>query len=153
MGEEKHNKSKDFENIIFYFKNNKYIYLENSNQFRTVEMNLNLKNSEIHRFYSKGISNIEEYNYLLNKFGENIMKMKSKSYLNIILKKIFTPINLYTIFVIILWTNQGYLNFAFVVFIFSFLMLLITSYQKYSNYKKICNYSEISESLKIEKVI
>lgn len=149
IGEEKHN---NFPNIIFYFKNNKYIYLESTKKFRTVEMNLNLKNSEIHRYYNKGISNIKEYNYLLNKFGENIMKMKSKSYLNIILKKIFTPINLYTIFVLSIWCYEDYFNYSFVIFILSFLMLLITSYQKYSNYKKIYNYSEMSENIKIERV-
>jgi hypothetical protein len=149
MGEEKYNKNK---NIIFYFKNNKYIYLENIEKFRSVEMNLNIKNSEIHDFYCNGISEIKEYNYLLNKFGENILKMKSKSYLNIIIKKLFNPIYLYNIFALIVWIFEEYYYFAFVVFTFSFFSLLITSYQKYTNYRNICNYSELLDVFKIEKV-
>ncbi len=149
VGHEKYNRHK---NIIFYFKNNKYIYMEYINKFRTVEINLNLKNSEIHNLYSNGISDIRVYNYLLNKFGENIMKMKSKSYLNIIIKKLFSKINLYNIFVLIIWFYEEYYSFGIVVFAFSFFSLLITSYQKYSNYKRICNYNELIDILKIEKV-
>jgi len=132
LGEEIFNE-KD-EQIIFYFKNNKYIYLKSINNFSSVQFDLRrLTNAEIHNNFSNGVKNLCEYNYLLNKFGENLIKMKDKTFSKILYNKFFTPLIIYRIFIVIIW--------------------VISSYQKYLNYKRIFNNNDLYEIPKMEDVI
>jgi magnesium-transporting ATPase (P-type) len=110
-------------------------------------------NLEIYENFSEGVKTIMEYNYLLNKYGENIMKMEDKTFSKIILKKFLTPLIIYRIFIVFIWIKIGYYSFLIVVAVLSISLLLITSYQKYLNFKRIFNDNYLYEIPKMEEVI
>lgn len=152
IGEEGLNESE--EHIIFYFKNCKYIYLDSIKGFSAVQLDLRkFTNMQIYEKFSDGIKNLKEYNYLLNKFGENIMKMKDKTFFKIIGKKLFTPLIIYRIFIVVIWIKINYYSFLTVVGLISTLLLLVTSYQKYLNYKRVFNENDSYEIPKMEEVV
>jgi magnesium-transporting ATPase (P-type) len=139
--------------IILYFKNNKYFYSDIKNIFVPLLFNLNeFSNKEIHEKYSNGINDIKQYNYLLNKFGENIMRMKNKTFLKIMLKRILKPLSLYLLWTIFFWMLIKVYYFYPVILFFFIVIILITSYQKYLNYKKVFNDNEMQEPYKILSV-
>ena len=142
------------EQIILYYKNSKYMYLESIKGFASVQFDLTkFTNLEIYQNFSEGVKTIMEYNYLLNKYGENIMKMEDKTFSKIILKKFFTPLIIYRIFIVFIWIKIEYYSFLIVVLAISIALLLITSYQKYSNFKRIFNDNYLYEIPKMEEVI
>jgi len=153
LGEEVFNEKKE-EQIILYFKNNKYIYLNSINNFTAVQFDLRkFTYNEINDFFSNGIKNIFEYNYLLNKFGENVIKIKNNSLNRIIFKKFFSPLIIYTIFIMFIWIRAEYFSFSIVVASLSFILLMMSSHQKYLNYKRIFDKINFYEVPKIERVI
>ncbi len=157
IGEEGLNKSceaADSENIILYFKNNKYIYLESICGFAAVQLDLGkFTNAEIYKNFSEGVKSLAEYNYLLNKFGENMMRMKEKTLFQIVGKKFFTPLIIYRIYIVFIWIVNKYYSFLIVVAVLSIILLLISSYQKYLNYKRVFNKNDSFEIRKMEEVI
>jgi len=143
----------DEECIVFYFKNNKYIYSEMKNSFVPVLFNLSeYSNNDIHNNFSNGINNLLEYNYLLNKFEENLMKLKDKTFFKIILKRILRPASLYQVSTILFWMFIHIYYLYPVIIIFYTLLLFVTSYQKYMNYKKIFNEDDFQDPYKILSV-
>jgi len=141
------------ESIILYFKNNKYVYSEEQNSFLPVQLNLkDFTNNEIHENFSGGINDLREYNYLLNKFEENIMKLKDISVLEIILKRLLKPFNFYQLFIILFWGFVDIYYFFIIVIFFHFSLIMITSIQRYNSYKKIFNENYLQEPYKILSV-
>jgi len=140
--------------IIIDFKYNKYFFSEVENSFVPLLFNLNeYSNNEIHEKYSNGINDLKAYNYLWNKFGENIMRMKNKTFFGIVLKRIYKPMSIYQLLVIVFWMFiEGYKLYPVILF-FYVIILYFTSYQKYMNYKKIFNENEMQEPFKIHSVI
>lgn len=146
-------KNQSAETIVFFFKNSKYIYLEAQSAFSAVAFHLGkFTNMEIHEKFSDGVNEILDYNYLLNKFGENIMKLKNKTFLSIILKRIIKPLSLYQLFTIFFWMLIQEYFFYIVILFFYTILLLITSYQRYINYRKIFNESHMDEPTRLLSV-
>jgi cation-transporting ATPase 13A2 len=130
------------QNTVLYFRHNKYIYLENDNVLTACKFDLTkFKNKELHDKFIKGMRSIEEYNYLLNKFGKNEMAMENKNFLVIFLEQFFHPFYIYQIYSIIIWCNEEYFSYACIVFVFSFTILLINSYHNWKNYNRIINFN------------
>lgn len=151
IGEEMYNSSDEC--IILKFKNNNYIYLESIKRFAPVQLDLQrFTNSAIHDLFSVGITKLTQYNYLLNKFGENNLKVKARKFLNILFKKFFSPLILYRIFMILIWIVQGYYSFLAVIAVLSFIILILSSYQKYINYKRIFTDNKLADIPRIDEV-
>ena len=131
------------ETLILNFRHNKYIYMENSNSFTPILFDLSkFRNNEIHKKFglkqirihnsnseydqfeyttsNLGIKNIEEYNYLLNKFGMNQIEMKYKSLCLIFIEQLIHPFYAYQIYAIVVWIYDKYFYFSYILIICSF---------------------------------
>ena len=95
------------------------------------------KNSYIYEKFADGITKIEDYNYLLNKFEYNEIEMRNKNFFNIFVDNLINPLYMYQIYAQISWYKESYHSFSIVVFILSFVILLINSYYKYKLYISI----------------
>jgi hypothetical protein len=140
FGKEVNNKTD--EAIILYFRHNRYIFIESDNCLSPVNFDLcSFKNKEIHENYGRGLRNIAEYNYLLNKHGFNEIAMKSKSFCRIFLEQLLYPLYLYQIYVQIIWNKESYYSFAIITFICSLIILLINTHHTHKNYNKIMSFN------------
>lgn len=144
----KESKNKEHDTIVLYFKNNKYLYLESEKNLIPLQFDLSkFKNSEIHELFSNGINDIQEYNYLFNKYGENVKKLKNKSFLIILFSRITRPLSIYMIFSVTFWIYTSFYFYIPISIIFV-ILILTQSYQKYINYRKIFNENDFKESNK-----
>ena len=124
------------------FRNNIYYYIENENYFAPMQFELNkFTNNELHKNFNKGITSAREYNYLLNKFGLNKIKMENKTFFNIFIGHLFQPLYIYQIFSIAIWFYQQYYVFAGIIVCMTLVILLTISFQTYNNYRKILAFS------------
>ncbi len=146
VGKEYYNEN--IETIVLYFKNNKYIYIEQDQKFITARFDLDYKNHEIYELFSNGIENLEDYNYLLNKFGENQLKMRNKRFFIIFLKKIKKIFSLYIFLVVLIWIQIGY-QFFWCVIICHLVLILMTTDQKYKNHQKLFNDINLKDPIDI----
>jgi len=72
------------------YKYNKYIFNEKENIFFPIKFDLSkFTNIEIINTFSNGIQNIIDYNFLLNKFGINVIDVKASSFLYILVQNLF----------------------------------------------------------------
>ena len=157
----KDNLNLDEENIVLLiltqileYRNNTYCYFENKNYFSSFNFDLTkFTNKEIHKIFSKGFSNASEYNYSLNKFGLNKIKMDHKSFLNIFIDHLFQPLNIYQIVSICLWIYTGFYIFVIIIIIMMSTILFVISFQTYNNYKKILTFSLSSKCLVNRKLV
>jgi len=129
------------------YKFNKYVYIEKFNHFEAIRFNLtNLTNNEIFANFYEGLNNILDYNYLINKFGFNLIDMEANSFWRIFIDKFFvSPSYYYMIFITIVWEIETYLFFGELLFVIGLIFCIISSYQKYTNMQKVFNYSEFFE--------
>ncbi len=147
--------------LVIYFRYNKYLYLESENCFTPLIFDLTkYSNYEVHKVFgikgkfknnktlSKeeslsgiGIKNIKDYNYLLNKYGENLIAMRHKSFIIIFLEQLFSPFYIYQIYAIFVWTFICYTSFAYIVLLCTIIILLVNSRLNHLNYKKILNFN------------
>jgi hypothetical protein len=128
--------------LVFYYRHNKYLYNENEKYFESVRFNLiKYTNNEIYEFFGKGICDILDYNYLLNKFGLNALNLSTKSFFTIFLEQIIQPFYLYQVISMIIWIKSEYFNFLVLVLIMMTIMLIINTCQNYKNYIKIYHFA------------
>ena len=125
---------------MFYFKNNKYIYLEKEKTFIFQKFILDkFTNKQIFETFGVRPQTFLEYNYLLNKFGKNLIFIYVKSFIRIFLEQMYNPLYIYQIFSCILWFNDEYSSFAVLIIICTFLILLLNTYYIHKNNLKISN--------------
>lgn len=147
IGKEYYNKNAD--TIVMYFKNNKYIYIEQDQKFVIAQFELmDYTNQDIHNLFKFGVKNFDELNYLLNKFGENQLKMKNKRFIFVFLKKLKKPRSIYIFFVVICWICTDY-QFYWCILISHILLILMTSNQKYKNHQKLFNDIKLQDPIDI----
>ena len=141
-------KQKEGERLTFYYQNKRFLLDEVNHEFKPIFFDFtNFTFSEVIDYFSRGIQSIAEYNYLLNKFGENKLTDNKGNFLLICLKKFIHPYYIFALFAFSAWVLEGYLFF---VFFNLFLMLIFFSFNFYSwylNYKSIFN---IENSFEIE---
>ena len=153
-------KRTDMQNIYFIFKNVRYIYNSSSCSFSSAYFNLNLyKNNEILQLFDKKYSynvrdstrisvnkeisleeeendsvyspSFPEYNYLLNKYGENLIVNESTKLTSIIFNQLFSGFNYFSIICEIIWFIIGYRIFAVIIFLFTLFVLVKSIYDSY----------------------
>ena len=118
------------------------MYLEKDNLFTAPKFEIKkFTHREIHESFGKGITNVREYSYNLNRFGLNTINLESKSFLNIFLGQFFTPLYLYQVYSIADWFNSGYISFAIIVLVLIITILFINSTKTYYNFLKILSFS------------
>lgn len=128
--------------VIFYYKQNKYIYNESEDLIEPVVFNLSLyKNSQIHGFFENGMPDVITYNYLLNKFRKNVIFMKDKSFFLIFFEQILNIQYIYQMIMVVIWFSFEYYSFAAIVIFFSLLIVLINSINTGYSYKKILQFA------------
>ena len=154
------------QNIYFIFKNVRYIYNSSSCSFSSAYFNLNLyKNNEILQLFDKKYSynardnmpisvnkeislqeeendsvyspSFPEYNYLLNKYGENLIMNESTKLTSIIFNQLFSGFNYFSIICEIIWFIIGYRIFAVIIFLFTLFVLVKSIYDSYVLNRKI----------------
>ena len=153
------NDEKRFVNIYFIFKNVRYIYNSDFCYFSSAYFNLNgYKNNEILRLFDKKYNidiknkeitlqdeenenvyypSLEEYNYLINKYGLNQILNESTELSSIILKQIFTGFNYFSIICEFIWFFIGYRIFAIIIFLFNLIVLIKSTKDSYLLNKRI----------------
>jgi cation-transporting ATPase 13A2 len=132
---------------VILFKNNKYIYNQTNNEFETVRLDLSkFKLKEIREYFSRGISSLHEYNYLLNKFGVNSIHFKVKHFCSIFFELIIHPYYLYQVVSAYSWIHEGYYSFALVTCFASIIILLLSTNNSWKNYKKVLVYNSKTSS-------
>ena len=116
--------------------------MEKENNFTSIKFELNhLTHEQIHEKLGKGICNLKEYSYCVNKFGFNSINFESKSFIAIFLSQVIHPLYLYQIFSISDWFKIKYYTFAIIALVLIIIILSINSLQQYVNYEKIKNFS------------
>ena len=77
---------------------NKYIYIEADQVFESIKFDITeLTNKQIISTFSSGITNILDYNYLLNKFEKNVIEMHTKNFYKYLLEIFINPTFLYQV--------------------------------------------------------
>jgi magnesium-transporting ATPase (P-type) len=138
------------ENIIIQYRNNTYIYLEDEKAFTSIRFELHkFSNLEILQKFSKGINNVMEYSYSLNKFGFNKVYFQSKSFFYIFMSQFLHPLYLYQVYSITDFYVIKYYSFASVILILIIIILFVNSYQQHLNYCKILGFSVQSFKVQI----
>lgn len=155
--------------LILYFRHNKYLYIENTSTFIPLTLELNkFKNNEIHRKFgfkrkenweneksfsnsdkglflsnqvSVGLKNIHDYNYLLNKYGRNVIEMEYKSFSRIFFEQLIHPFFIYQIYAVFIWELDNYTYFSYVIVSCTLIIVLVNSHHTYSNYRRILNFN------------
>ena len=92
------------------------MYIEKENVFMASKFDLlKLTNNEIISKYYSGISDIIDYNYLLNKFGFNLIDIKANSWINIFIDKFFfTPTYYYMVNIT---HNKSHIKYHYKLFV------------------------------------
>ena len=92
------------DNIILNYKLNKYTYLEKDNMLEPLRFDLcRYTNKEIFKLFKSGITNILDYNYLLNKFGFNQIHLPEANIFGVLANQIFySPPVYYIVYIIII---------------------------------------------------
>lgn len=130
------------EKIVFYYKQNKYHYDTDLDLFIPSVFDLSkFQNKDIHRFFSKGIPNIGTYNYLLNKFGLNVIEMKEKNFFLIFLEQVLNINYIYQFLMIGIWYKYEYYYFPSIVISISLITILVNSINTSVSYKKILQFA------------
>jgi cation-transporting ATPase 13A2 len=137
------------ENIVIQYRNNNYIYLEDEKAFTSIRFELHKFNHiELHKNFGRGITNVKEYCYSLNKYGLNQVFFQSKSFFNIFMSQFLHPLYLYQVYSIADFFYIGYYSFASIILVLIIIILFVNSYQQYMNYSKILSFS--LQSFKVE---
>ena len=127
--------------------------MENEKIFTPIKLELNhFTNEEIHTYFGGGIKNIIDYNYCLNKYGQNIINFKGKSFIEIFIEQMMTPIYLYQIFSILIWFYNQYYIFACIALFLILIILTVNSKHQSIISKNIQNFS-IKLDVKIKRQI
>ena len=151
----------DMLNLYFIFKNVRYIYHRDSSFFSSAYFNLNnYKHSEILRLFDRNHNfnlnkknkeitlqeeenenvyypSLQEYNYLINKYGLNQIVNETTKLSNIILQQFFTGFNFFCIICEIIWFIIGYHIFAVIIFLLSLIVLIKSTIDSYYLNKRI----------------
>jgi magnesium-transporting ATPase (P-type) len=90
---------------------------------------------------SIGLKNIHEYNYLINKFGRNVIEMEYKSFTRIFLEQLIHPFFIYQIYAVVIWELDNYTYFSYVIVSCTLIIILVNSHHTYTNYKRILNFN------------
>jgi magnesium-transporting ATPase (P-type) len=90
---------------------------------------------------SIGLKNIYEYNYLINKFGRNVIEMEYKSFTRIFLEQLIHPFFIYQIYAVVIWELDNYTYFSYVIVSCTLIIVLVNSHHIYTNYKRILNFN------------
>ena len=124
-------------NIIINEKNsqNKDYYFE-APVFRLS----NTTNQQIYEIFDKYYLDQDEIKFQLNIYGQNKLILKSINFFTILTKKLISFVTIYTLFVSIFWFKENY-YFCYVIIGLSIILLIITTYQKYRNKKKVVDFS------------
>ena len=145
--------------ITFTFKNVKYFYNYRKRLFVPSFFSLsNYTNKEILDLFNKKVEqtkyqitfeeeeieeictpNLNEYNYLLNKYGLNELLGESKSLISIILHHFFNFLNLYSLLCIIIWIISNYTQYACLIIILQSIMFIFNIYLTYKVTRQIYN--------------
>jgi len=137
------------ENIVIEYRNNNYIYLEDEKAFTCIKFELhNFTHIELYKKFGRGITNVKEYCYSLNKFGLNQVFFQSKSFFNIFMSQFLHPLYLYQVYSITDFYVINYYTFASIILVLIIIILFVNSYQQYMNYSKILSFS--LQSFKVE---
>lgn len=132
-----YNTSKDTV-IVVYYRHNKYYLNEIDNSLVPIVFDLTSHTTEeIHNTYGRGLSDMFDYNYLLNKFGKNVIELKAKSFVILLFEQIFHPFYIYQIVSIVIWCKTGYFYFMTIVIVLLLVTLIINTTQKLDTYKNM----------------
>jgi cation-transporting ATPase 13A2 len=133
-------------NTAFVFRYNKYIYLENDNLFMPLRSNLPLyTHTEIHSHFKNGMKKLIEYNYQLNKFDFNVIDLKPRSFIYILIMQILHPFYAYQVVSVAIWIKTGYTQFLAIICFFFVISILMNTYQNYINYNRVLRFNKVQQ--------
>ena len=152
IGDEKFNTSD--KHIIFDYRKNIYIYINDENRFIPLTINLTKYTyKEIHKIFGKGIHTSAQIKYLQKKFGKNEIELKEKTIFHIFWEQLRHPFYMYQIYAVIVWINQGYYPFCIILIILITIILMFNSYNTHFNYSKILKFSLSLQTTVIRKLV
>ena len=117
---------------LFSFKKFTYVYDNENHAFTNLSFELNCKNEDIIKDLSIGLS-YNESEYQKSFFGKCDLDIEIKSFLALLFDEFSDPFYLFQIFSFILWINNGYQAYAYVIIVTTIISLLISSYETRSN--------------------
>ena len=117
---------------MFTFKLFKYVYDCNQNDFKCVVFDITAHNDTIITKMVKGLSKNEHIAYK-KIYGECDLNIDIPSFGSLLFEEFSDPFYLFQIFSFILWINNGYEAYAYVIIVTTILSLLIATYETRSN--------------------
>ena len=97
-------------------------------------------NKNIYSIFNNNFMKQKEVQFQLDIYGPNKLILKNINYLRILLEKLLSFVTIYILFIIIFYWLENYNYFIFIL-ILSIILLIITTYQKYRNQKKVVDFS------------
>lgn len=128
-------------NYVFFFKDNKYIYIEERGIVVPVHFQLTkYTNEEIVSLFKNnapGIPTIFEFNYLLKLYGLNRIYLETKTATFIFVSYMFEPLYIYNLYGIINWIITEYYIGAIILGLLTLLIQIIRTCLEHRNYDQL----------------
>ena len=100
----------------------------------------NTSNKQIYEIFDEHYLSQDEINFQMNIYGQNKLILKTINFFTILVEKIISLVTIYIIFVSIFWLSEDY-YFCYVIICLSIILLIISTYQKFRNKKKVVDFS------------
>ena len=133
--------NKNTHSVIFEYNNNKYEYDEKENSFKPIYFNLSaITNKSILEFYTEGITSRLIYMSLIDKYGQNIMKIDIRSLIYFSFGKLYFPqILISFISGIIFLLDDDEMYFGIIIIIIINIIVIVKIIYRYCNIHKKFN--------------
>ena len=120
----------------FQFKMFKYIYNPEDNSFKAILFKIKTSNDKINLYLSNGIKQ-NEYNFNLNIYGKSSLGIEIPGFIKLLFIEFTDPFYLFQVFSVILWLNNDYEAYAYVIICATIISLISAVIETRSNLKDI----------------
>ena len=97
-------------------------------------------NKQIYDIFDNYYLSQDEIRFQMNIYGQNKLVLKAINFFTILEGKLISFVTIYLVFVNIFWLNVDY-YFCYVIIALSIILLIVTTYQKFRNKKKVVDFS------------
>ena len=118
--------------LTFQFKMFNYVYCEDEKIFKPIIFTLTGKNENIHLNLCNGL-NEQEYKFQLGIYGKGDLNIEIPSFLKLLFSEFSDPFYLFQVFSVILWMNNDYQAYAFVIIFATIISLFLGAYETREN--------------------
>ena len=118
--------------MTFQFKMFNYVFCEDDKCFKPILFMINGKNENIHLNLCNGLNELE-YKFQMGIYGSGDLNIEIPSFLKLLFSEFSDPFYLFQIFSVILWMNNDYQAYAFVIIFATIVSLFLGTYETREN--------------------